>query len=92
MTEKEFKFYQEKTFKYILLSLVHNTNLIPGLNEEQREELLNNIFNIMVNSLNFDSVIAWNEQILNMSKTVKMQQSMEDVKNILKSDFSKLKD
>jgi len=90
MTEKEFKFFQEKAFKYILFSLIRNTNLMPELNEDQREELLNSVFNIMINSLNPEAAIVWNEQILDMSKTAKTQQSIEDVKNILKSDFNKM--
>jgi len=89
MTEKEFKFYQEKAFKYILLSLVHNTNLMPGLNEEQKEELINSMFNIVLNSLNPDAAITWNEQILDMSKTVKTQQNIQDVMDILKQDFNR---
>jgi len=90
MTEKEFKFYQEKAFKYILFSLINNTNLMPDLNEDQKEELLNSLFNIMLNSLNPDAAITWNEEILNMSKTAKTQQNLEDIKNILKNDFKNL--
>lgn len=88
MTKKEFKFYQEKAFKYMLLSLIHNTNLMPGLNEEQREELLNSVFNITLNSLNPDAAITWNEQILSLSKSARTQQGVQDVMDILKSDFS----
>lgn len=90
MTEKEFKFYQEKALKYILLSLIHNTNLMPGLNEEQREELLNSVFNIMLNSLNPDAAVTWNEQILSLSKSAKTQQGVQDVMDILKNDFKKI--
>lgn len=89
MTEKEFKFYQEKAFKYMLLSLIHNTNLMPGLNEEQREELLNSVFNITLNSLNPDAAITWNEQILSLSKSAKTQQGVQDVMDILKQDFNR---
>ena len=88
MTEKEFAFYQEKALRYIIYSLIYNTNILPNLNEEQREELLNSVFNIMLNSLMPDAAIVWNEIILSMSKTFQTQQNVQDVMDIIKKDFN----
>lgn len=87
MTEKEFKFYQERALRYTLFSVVHNTNMLPDLDEEQRETVLNNLFNIILNSLKPDAAVVWNDEILALSKQVKNQQSMDDVMSMLRNDF-----
>jgi len=43
----------------------------------------------MLNSLNPDAAVTWNEQILSLSKSAKIQQGVQDVMDILKNDFKK---
>lgn len=79
MEQKEFEFLQEKALKYTLLSIIHNTNIIPDLTEENRELVLNNVFNAMLNSLKPDAAIVWNELILSFSKKYQNVQNMTDI-------------
>jgi hypothetical protein len=72
----------------VLISLIHNTNIIPELSEDDRESVLNNVFNAMLNSLKPDAAIVWNELILGMSKEYKTKQNIYDVM----SQIDELKD
>lgn len=85
----DFEFFQQKAFRYVLMSLVHNTNILPDLDEAQREVVLDNVFNIMLNSLKPDAAVLWNEEILALSKQVKTMQDVDDIMSILRKDFGR---
>lgn len=87
MDKERFDFLQDKTLHYVLLSVVHNTNMLPELTEDQREAVLNNVFNIMLNSLRPDAAIIWNEKILQLSEKVKSSSDIEDIMNTIRKDF-----
>lgn len=84
MTQEEFNYLQEKSLKYVLISLIHNTNIIPELSEEDREVVLNNVFNAMLNSLKPDAAIVWNELILSFSEKYQSEQNVNDIMQQLK--------
>lgn len=86
MNKERFEFLKDKALHYVLLSVIHNTNILPELTDEQRESVLNNVFNVMLNSLRPDAAILWNEKILQLSERFK-QSSIEDVMDILRKDF-----
>jgi len=85
MTDEQFEFYQKKALRFILLSLIHNTNSIPDITDDQKEAILDSVFNIILNSLKPDAAYIWNEEILSLSQT---QQNVSDIMDILRKDFS----
>lgn len=62
---------EKKTLHFVLNSIVYYVNIIPELNEKEKENLLNIIFNIMTNSLKPDAAIEFNEAIFSLSKSIK---------------------
>ncbi len=81
MTEKEFKYYQERALRYILNAIVNTSNQLPDFTEDQKEDVINSVFNIMLNSLEPEAAIVWNEEILSFSETLKSKNNVNDIMN-----------
>lgn len=79
MTEKEFQYFQERALRFIIQAVVNLTNKLPDFTEAQKEETINIVFNIMLNSLKPDAAITWNEEILKFSKTVETKQHIDEI-------------
>lgn len=79
MTQEEFDKLQDKALRYILISLIHRTNTLDELNDEDKETVLNNTFNAMLNSLKPDASIIWNELILSYTQKYKSLKNVDDI-------------
>jgi len=87
MNQEEFKDKQKKTLRYTLLSIIHHTNSMTGFSDENKEILLNNVFNIILNSLKPDAAIIWNDEIFRISMPKHTTQNVKEIMDILKKDF-----
>ena len=88
MEKEEFERYQQKVLKFTLSSIVTNVNGLD-MTDEEKENLLNIVFNILLNSLNPDAAIVWNEEILSLTSMVK-DKNLSSIMSVIKDDFKKL--
>lgn len=85
MTYEKFKNLQEKSLKYILLSLIHRTNMLDELSDDDKEIVLNNVFNVMLNALKPDAALIWNDLILSFSQKYQSMKNVDDIMQELKN-------
>lgn len=65
---------KEKTMDFVLLSLVNYVNTLE-MTTEEREKLLNIVFNVMTNSLQPDAAYYFNEAIFDkVEKAIQMDE------------------
>ena len=79
MTQEEFEKLQSTSLRFILLSLIHRVNTLDELSDDDKEVVLNNTFNAMLNSLKPDAAIVWNELILSFSDKLKSLKNVDDI-------------
>ena len=73
---------QNQTLRFVLNSIVYYVNMIDELSEDEKENLLNVIFNIMTNSLNPDAAYEFNQAIFSLSESIR-EYDMEKIYDII---------
>lgn len=61
---------EEKTMEFILLSLIHHVNTLE-ITSDEREDVLNIVFNVLSNSLYPDARLYFNEAIFDKVEKIK---------------------
>lgn len=72
---------QKATAKIILYSLVQWINDLETFDEEEKENLLNMVFNVLTNSFKPDMSLHFNETIINVAET--LNSTKEDMMKIV---------
>ena len=84
----DWKQAEKATFKIVLYSIVDCVNGFQTFSDEEKENLLNIIFNVLTNSLNPDAALALNNLLFEAAENIK--KSRHDKEKQMKVIFDQL--
>ena len=70
----EFENAQKATSKVVLYSVIEWVNNLKTFSEEEKDKLLNVVFNVLTNSFNPDMALYFNEHIFKLSSSLKEEE------------------
>lgn len=82
---KTFEETRKNSMKYIMNSVIYYTNMME-ISQDDKEEVINVVFNMLIAHLDAEAAIEFNDSILSMVKNVNILDIQQEIEELLKNN------